>query len=107
LSFVERVEMTSIPNLASLRLCGKNFLIVKLAQPLVDDLDDLPRVTVVKMIGAVDALIFRLAAGGGDDFLGVLVKKLWLSAASNGKQGAANILGVGPAIVAVVFTVFI
>ena len=73
----------------------------------MDDLDELPRVAIVKMIGAFDETIFRLAAGGGNDFLSVLVKKRRLGATGNGEQRAADVFGVRAAVVAVVFAVLV
>jgi len=60
----------------------------------MDDLDELPSVPVIKVVGAADQFATAFRADAGDDFLGILVKELRLFAAHQREQGAAEMLRV-------------
>src|SRR5439155_20096611 len=84
-----------------------DFSILKLRQPLIYDLDDFRRVAIVKMIGAVDQLASAVRRRASGDFLRVFVEKLGFGAADDGEQRTANQLGVRPAVVSIIFTIFV
>ena len=77
----------------------------ELPKPLIYDLDDFCRVTIVKMIGAVDQLASAVRRCASGDFLRVFVEKFRLGAADDGEQRTANQLGVRPAVVSIIFTI--
>jgi hypothetical protein len=81
--------------------------IFELSHPLVNDLDDLCRVPVVKMAGAVDSPVGRAISRGVDDLLGIFVKEWRLGASDDGEQGTAYQFGVRPAVVAIIFAIFV
>src|SRR5262245_15276275 len=88
----------------STRLSG---LVGELSEPLVNHIDNLCCVPVIKMVAAIDLSIDRTVPRGFYDFLRIFMKERRFGAADDGEQRAADVFRIGPAVVAIVFAVFI
>src|SRR6266478_8415230 len=81
--------------------------LVELRRPLIDDLDNLRGMPIVKMIAAIDELISGVGSCGRDKLLRVFMEKRGFGPADDGEQWAAQSFGVGTAIVAIVLAVLV